>query len=137
MVNAWVCVCVGASRRDELTAVDVAENAIRQLCEELDPEAVVEMASSFLGDCGGRIENARRLTEDGSDEELAREIHSLIGSLGIFRLNNLMELARAAEVHTEAGRRAEAGTLLETIATDFIELKPALEERLKRMKEPG
>lgn len=120
---------------DEITTVDLAENAIRQLCEELDPEGVVEMAGSFLGDALERIEKARRLTETGPDDELAREVHSLKGALGIFRLNNLMEMARAAEEHSEAGRRQDAGTLLETIATDFEKIKPALEQRLKRMKE--
>tara|TARA_B100000676_G_C17809525_1_gene696661 strand:+ start:242 stop:622 length:381 start_codon:yes stop_codon:yes gene_type:complete len=49
---------------------------------------------------------------------------------GIFCLNALVELSRAAEQHAFDGRRAEAGTLLETIAEDFVKLKPDLEARL-------
>ena len=120
---------------DEPTSVDIAENAIRQLCEELEPEGVMEMASSFLDDALDRIEEARKLTESGSDDDLAREVHSLKGALGIFRLNNLMDMARAAEEHAENGRRSEAGTLLDTIAADFTKIKPALEERLQHIRD--
>ncbi len=82
-----------------------------------------------------RIEQAQKLTETGPYNELARQVYSLKGALGIFRLNNLMELARAAEDHSEAVRRKEAGTLLETIAADFEKIKPALEDRLTKMKD--
>ncbi|MBL6763635.1 MAG: response regulator [Verrucomicrobiae bacterium] len=117
------------------STVATAENAIRELCAELEPDGVIEMADSFLDDAQDRISEALRYAEIGDQENLHREAHSLKGALSIFRLTPLVDLARAAEDHAESGRIEEAGQMLHQISSAFEKLKPQLMACLDRLRE--
>ena len=117
------------------SVIATAEAAIRELCAELEPEGVLEMADSFMDDAQDRIAEALRFADEQDGERLHREVHSLKGSLSIFRLNPLVDLARAAEEHAELGRIAEAKELLARISASYRQLRPELVASLGRLRE--
>jgi CheY-like chemotaxis protein/HPt (histidine-containing phosphotransfer) domain-containing protein len=124
-----------AATAPQNSTVATAEMAISELCAELEPEGVLEMADSFLDDADDRIREALRFADTGDCKLLHRETHSLKGSLSIFRLTPLVDLARAAEEHASQGHLAEARLLLEQINRSYREIRPELVTCLGRLRE--
>jgi signal transduction histidine kinase/CheY-like chemotaxis protein/HPt (histidine-containing phosphotransfer) domain-containing protein len=119
----------------EASVVSAAETAISELCAELEPEGVLEMADSFMDDAQDRIDEALHFAESGNRERLQREAHSLKGALSIFRLTPLVDLARAAEEQAEQGHIEEARRLLEHVSETYRQLRPELTASLARLRE--
>jgi PAS domain S-box-containing protein len=123
----------GEVRRGQTIAA--AETAIKELCEALEPEGVIEMAESFMQDVPQMISDLNRTAGEGSLEELERAAHSLKGAAGIFNWQGLVARARKVEELAEAGELAKAKAGISDIEEEFDVAHGALERAVLRLKE--
>jgi PAS domain S-box-containing protein len=123
----------GEGRRVQTIAA--AESAIRELCDALEPEGVIEMAESFLSDVPEMILELRRTARAGSLAELERAAHSLKGAASIFNWKALSERALAVEDLAEAGNLADASAGIKAIEEEFQLAHGALERAVLQLKE--
>ena len=105
---------------------------LRALRIEGEPDPFAELAALFIVDTPARIAQLRKALAGGSSHEVEAAAHSLRGSasnLGAATLasacGKIMQLARKNDL----GPVAE---LVEKIEADFVLVKPALLEELKR-----
>ena len=123
----------GETRRGQTIAV--AETAIRELCEALEPEGVIEMAESFLNDVPEMIAELKRTAEAGELKELERAAHSLKGAASIFSWKELSARALAVEDLAEAGQLTDATARIQDIEEEFSLAHGALERAVLQLKE--
>jgi len=122
-----------AERRVQTIAA--AEAAIKDLCEALEPEGVIEMAESFMQDVPEMISELNRTAAEGALPELERAAHSLKGAAGIFNWQELVARAKKVEDLAEAGELDKARAGIKAIEEEYETAHGALERAVLRLKE--
>ncbi|GAA5482025.1 ATP-binding protein [Haloferula sargassicola] len=92
-----------------------ATRALRQLAVELTAADAVSLATEFIDDLPGQLDEVREAVRLNNDADARRHAHSLKGSASIFSLEVLRHAAAAVEESCAARRLEEAGRRLETL----------------------
>ncbi|MGK0197106.1 MAG: PAS domain S-box-containing protein, partial [Yoonia sp.] len=116
-------------------SIAAAEQAIRELCDALEPDGVIEMAESFLVDVPVMIEALRDTSAKGELKELERAAHSLKGAAGIFNWQALGTRAKAVEDAAAAGDLEGATAQIKEVEEEFKLAHAALERAVLQLKE--
>ncbi len=116
-------------------SIAAAEQAIRELCDALEPEGVIEMAESFFKDVPEMIGELHTSSESGNLQDLERAAHSLKGAAGIFNWQSLAECALKVEDLAEAGDMEAATEGIKEIEEEYETAHGALEGAVLRLKE--
>jgi PAS domain S-box-containing protein len=116
-------------------SIAAAEQSIRELCDALEPEGVIEMAESFLVDVPEMIATLRVTADGGELKELERAAHSLKGAAGIFNWKALAIRAKAVEDAAEAGDLQKATDHIKAVEEEVELAHAALERAILQLKE--
>ena len=137
LVKGRTEIVIGADEGEErrVQTIAAAESAIKELCEALEPEGVIEMADAFMKDVPDMIGDLKRTADEGSLPELERAAHSLKGAAGIFNWQGLVARAKKVEDLAEAGELAKAKAGIKDIEEEFEVAHGALERAVLRLKE--
>jgi HPt (histidine-containing phosphotransfer) domain-containing protein len=91
-----------------------------------NPDLIVTIIDSFLGDCPDYMDAIREAVETGDAEVLKREAHGLKGAAGSLRAKSASEAAEVLEEMGRSGDFAEAEAALETLEQEIGRLKEDL-----------
>lgn len=116
-------------------SIAAAEKAIRELCDALEPEGVIEMAESFFKDVPEMIAELHTSSSVGNLQDLERAAHSLKGAAGIFNWQGLADRSLTVEELAEGGDLAGATAAIEGIEEEYETAHGALEHAVLKLKE--
>ena len=110
-----------------------SEVSIGTLRTEFGDAAAAEMLAMFLNDTPERISELARLREKEDRGNLARAVHMLAGSCGIFGLTAMRLACLQIEERCARGGPGEIAATLRGVAQEFTAVRPALERRLREL----
>lgn len=116
-------------------SIAAAEKAIRELCDALEPEGVIEMAESFFKDVPEMIAELHTSSAAGNLQDLERAAHSLKGAAGIFNWQGLADRSLTVEELAEGGDLAAATAAIKAIEEEYEMAHGALEGAVLQLKE--
>jgi CheY-like chemotaxis protein len=94
------------------------------------PEALSEIASLFITQTEGQLEQLDAAIRAGFPEEVRRIAHSAAGASATCGATRLLTLLRKIEAESAAGSLAQAGTLRSEIMAEFDRVRAALQQCL-------
>jgi signal transduction histidine kinase/CheY-like chemotaxis protein len=83
------------------------------------------LVAEFIGDCAGRLRQARAALEAGDLPAMRAEVHAVKGAAASLGARGLRELCRRIELAEEAGQRDEVSTLMAQAEDEVVRVRAA------------
>jgi len=112
----------------DMTVVD----ELLALCDDDDPELLVDLIRMFLEDGPNRVRSIETGATEGDLELVEQAAHSLKGSAGNLGAVKVQHLAEELQLAGRSGDRESAARLAERLRTDYTEAETALRDLLDR-----
>ena len=112
----------------------VDHDALVQLLDG-NPELILTIVDSFLGDCSDYMESIRYAVEEEDGTVLEQEAHGLKGAAGSLRAHPVSEAAQELEEAGHSGDFSDAESALETLEEEVGRLKDELRALREECKE--
>jgi HPt (histidine-containing phosphotransfer) domain-containing protein len=114
------------------SAAAVDRGAVQQLQDQLGPDGLTELVTTFLARTPDRLAALRAVAGTGDAPALRERAHSLKGSARSFGAAEMGEIAARIEHESAAGSLSRADQLVTELACAFERTQVELEQHLAR-----